>query len=229
MTDDDQDETVALRPEAWERLKGTLGDTDSGRRRDSVLASDTRTGDEIESSYDALDRTVELLSERVVPQPHDKPMARIVEPSLLGMGGRDSLSDEERATVAKRCERLYEDIVWLFAVNDGEGALISLERMLMLGHPHGDAREFLETNHDKLLHLYQDYMGPFDRVAVLGEVDPYVEMPAGYLEAQPMAEVLRCVNGKLTITEILENANVAPLVGCAALKQLHRAQVIEFA
>jgi hypothetical protein len=228
MSDDHEDDSVPLDPEAWKRLKGTLGDTDSGRRRDAVLASDDRTGDEIDSRYDALDRTVDLLSDRVVPQTHDRPIARIVEPSTLGQSGQDGRSEEERATVAKRCERLYEDIVWLFAVNDGEGALISLERMLMLGEPRGDAREFLETNHDKLLNLYQDYMGPFDRVARLGEVDPHVEMPAGYLDSQPIAEVLSCVDGKLTITEILEGAAVAPLVGCAALKQLQRAQVIEF-
>ena len=130
--------------------------------------------------------------------------------------------------MSERCDRLYEDIVWLFAVNDGEGALISLERMLMLGEPQGDAREFVNTNRDKLLSLYEDYMGPFDRVARLGEVDAHVEMPAGYLDSSPLSQVLDLVNGKLTISEILDQIQVPPLVGCAALKQLHRALVIEF-
>ena len=53
-------------------------------------------------------------------------------------------------------------------------------------------------------------------------------MPAGYLDSKPIAEVLELVDGKLTISEILERAQVSTLVGCAALKQLNRAQVVEF-
>ena len=232
MSDDHDEEPVALETGAWERLKGALSDTSSGRRRDEVLASDTRTGAEVGASYEALDRTVELLTGQVDRATYERPMARVVEPADLPEEPVETPEEPVEtpgpSVVSERCDRLYEDIVWLFAVNDGEGALISLERMLMLGEPQGDAREFVNTNRDKLLSLYEDYMGPFDRVARLGEVDAHVEMPAGYLDSSPLSQVLDLVNGKLTISEILDQIQVPPLVGCAALKQLHRALVIEF-
>ena len=220
MSDDHEDEPPLLEPESWERRRRA--------RRDEVLASDTRTGDEISADYQALDRTLHLLSERVETTTptttrrrvfHESP--RPPEPVAKPSGPTD---DE----VAQRIERLYEDIVWLFAVNDGEGALISLERMLMLGEPIGDAKEFVNTNRDKLLLLYEDYMGPFDRVALLGEVNAHVEMPAGFLSSHPLADTLALVDGKLTISQILERVDLPPLVGCAALKQLERSLVIDF-
>jgi len=228
MSDDLDQEPVTLEEESWARLKGALSDTSSGRRRDELLAADGRTTDEIGEAYQALDRALEILSERVDQTVVTAPIARVVEARQAAGAANTNLSEEERAVLAERCDLLYEDIVWLFAVNDGEGALISLERMLMLGEPQGDAKEFVETNHGKLLHLYEDYMGPFDRVTRLGDVDAHVEMPAGYLDAKPIAEVLQFVDGKLTISEILERAEVPTLVGCAALKQLNRAQVVEF-
>jgi len=228
MSDDLDQEPVTLEAESWARLKGALGDTNSGRRRDEVLASDDRSGENLDETYEALDRTLGFLSDRMGSSRTTTPIARVVEKTGPSGAGRKVLSAEERQVLAERCELLYEDIVWLFAVNDGEGALISLERMLMLGEPQGDAKEFVESNHGKLLHLYEDYMGPFDRVTRLGEIDAHVEMPAGYLNAEPIAEVLQLVDGKLTISEILERAEVSTLVGCAALKQLNRAQVVEF-
>lgn len=228
MSDDHDQERVLLEAETWARLKSALGDTSSGRRRDEILASDDQGDASLLETYEALDRTVDLLHKLVDPTPRTQPYARVLEPAYSVRGQRKTLTDEERQVLAQRCDRLYEDIVWLFAVNDGEGALISLERMLMLGEPQGDAKEFVETNRGKLLHLYEDYMGPFDRVTLLGEVDAHVEMPAGYLDARPIAEVLQFVDGKATISEILDRAQVPLLVGCAALKQLNRAQVVEF-
>ncbi len=228
MSDDHDQEPVPLEAESWARLKGALGDTNSGRRRDEILASDDRSDHSLQETYEALDRALGLLSERVGAPQLSGPVARIVETSSGEQPHGKALSAEERQVLTERCDRLYEDIVWLFAVNDGEGALISLERMLMLGEPLGDAQEFVETNRGKLLHLYEDYMGPFDRVTRLGEIDAHVEMPAGYLDAKPIAEVLQFVDGKLTISEILDLAQVPTLVGCAALKQLNRAQVVEF-
>lgn len=228
MSDDHDQERVLLEGETWTRLKGVLGDTNSGRRRDEILANDDRSDASLNETYEALDRTLDLLHKQVSPAPRTEPYARVLESVYQVSPGAKTLTDEERQILAQRCDRLYEDIVWLFAVNDGEGALISLERMLMLGEPQGDAKEFVETNRGKLLHLYEDYMGPFDRVTRLGEIDAHVEMPAGYLDAKPIAEVLQFVDGKATISEILERAQVPLLVGCAALKQLNRAQVVEF-
>ncbi len=228
MSDDHDQEPVPLEAEAWERLKAALADTGSGRRRDALIAEDDRSHDELTAGYEALDRALELLSDQLGAQRPSRPIARVVRPQGTATPPKPQLSDEERAVLAERCDRLYEDIVWLFAVNDGEGALISLERMLMLGEPQGDAKEFVETNRGKLLHLYEDYMGPFDRVTRLGEIDPHVEMPAGYLQVKPIADILELVDGTLTISEILERADVSRLVACAALKQLNRAQVVEF-
>ena len=173
MSDDLDQEPVTLEEESWARLKGALSDTSSGRRRDELLAADGRTTDEIGEAYQALDRALEILSERVDQTVVTAPIARVVEERHAAGASKTNLSDEERAVLAERCDLLYEDIVWLFAVNDGEGALISLERMLMLGEPQGDAKEFVEALRlETLVKRYSDYvMHPITIHELAGDAD----------------------------------------------------------
>jgi hypothetical protein len=71
----------------------------------------------------------------------------------------------DHAAIATRL--LYEDVIWLLGMNDGEGALISLERLLVTNPLQGEIGEFVELNKAKLLNLYEGYIGPFDKVPKL--------------------------------------------------------------
>ena len=125
----------------------------------------------------------------------------------------------------RAAELLYEDVLWLFAINDGEGALVSLERLLMLGVVEGEAREFVDINGDKLISLYEQVMGPFSKTPTRGDIGPG-EMPQGYLGHPALRNVLDLVDGRRTISKILEEATCSRLRACAALEQLHRARVV---
>ncbi len=125
----------------------------------------------------------------------------------------------------RAAELLYEDVLWLFAINDGEGALVSLERLLMLGHVEGEAREFVDINGEKLISLYEQVMGPFSKTPSRGDIGPG-EMPIGYLSHKALREVLELVDGERTIQKILDDATCSTLRACAALEQLHRARVV---
>lgn len=154
--------------------------------------------------------TTEILAEAAT-RPASKRVRRTVE------------TDHER----RAAELLYEDVLWLFSVNDGEGALISLERLLMLGRLDGEAREFVDLNADKLLHLYEGYIGPFTKVPVRGEVH-LDSMPRAYLEIPSLDRVWRLVNGERSIAQIMEASSpLTRLETCAGLEQLNRARVIQ--
>ncbi len=126
----------------------------------------------------------------------------------------------------KAAELLYEDVLWLFSINDGEGALVSLERMLMLGSLEGEAEEFLRLNGDKLLNLYEGYLGPFTKVPSRGETD-IGHMPIGYLEHGLMKSILDMVDGTRSIDAILQISPFSPLETCAGLEQLRRARILD--
>ncbi len=120
---------------------------------------------------------------------------------------------------------LYEDVLWLFSINDGEGALVSLERLLVLGQLEGEAAEFVRLNSDKLLDIYRDYMGSFDAVPRKGTI-ALDAMPDGYLDLKALASVHERVDGKLTIAQLVEASPLEPLTTCAALEQLKRSGVL---
>lgn len=206
----------------WRELETALADPNAWVRRDRIEREDPRPSDEIMSSYEALDRVVKRLRDHMGTQVASRPVAQLPpEPAPA-----DAWASDRKPHQQAVAELLYEDMVWLFSVNDGEGALISLERLLILGAPLAEAQEFLEVNEEKLLKLYEDYMGPFSRVAQREEVDAHVEMPAAYLEQGPLGEILAMVDGQVSIADILATASCTVIQGCAAIKQLHRAQLI---
>lgn len=129
---------------------------------------------------------------------------------------------DESAAVARM---LYDDVLWLFGINDGEGALISLERLLMMGQIDAEISEFLDLNGEKLLGLYEGYIGPFDKIPMLGDTSPD-SMPQGYLKQGPLSEIYGLIDGERSIGDIIDHCACTPLETCAALEQLNRARVI---
>ena len=121
---------------------------------------------------------------------------------------------------------LYEDVLWLFEINDGEGALISLERLLTIGQVDPDVAQFLDLNGAKLLALYEDYIGPFDKVPVRGETTPDA-MPAGYLSQGALKQVFEMIDGERSIADLIDASERTPLETCASVEQLHRARLVQ--
>ncbi|MEZ4265235.1 MAG: hypothetical protein R3F39_02565 [Myxococcota bacterium] len=120
---------------------------------------------------------------------------------------------------------LYEDVLWLFSINDGEGALVSLERLLVLGQIEGEAAEFMRLNSDKLIDIYREYMGSFDAVPRKGNTE-LDGMPDGYFDLEVLSSVHALIDGKLSIQKLIEASPLTPLTTCAALEQLKRSGVV---
>jgi len=122
---------------------------------------------------------------------------------------------------------LYDDVLWLFTINDGEGALISLERLLTIGQIDEEVSEFLDLNGDKLLGLYEGYIGPFDKVPMRGDTTPE-SMPAGYLSQGALDSVFGMIDGERSIADLIDSSDRTPLETCATIEQLHRARLVQF-
>ncbi len=118
---------------------------------------------------------------------------------------------------------LYGDTLWLLGINDGEGALISLERMLALRAPEGDIAEFVSLNQERLLGIYQNQvLGDFQAVLQIEASPDELRFPAWYAKQERVAAVRSLVDGKRTIAQILEASSMSPLETCCILAELKR-------
>ena len=139
-----------------------------------------------------------------------------------------SEEDNERGSASRLAsKRLYQDVLTLFSIQDGEGALISLERLLNIGNLDDEIEDFLRLNGHKLVALYENVLGPFTKIVRHGSV-AIDEMPKGYLDRGLLRDVFERVNGQKSIDELLDGLTEERLKACAALEQLHRARLIDF-
>ncbi len=122
---------------------------------------------------------------------------------------------------------LYEDVLWLLAINDGEGALISLERLLVRGEPSGELKEFLDLNEAKLLNLYEGFIGPFDVVLQRATPSANAEMPTAFTATTRVAALLGRIDGKTSIAKLIKASPYTPLETCCVLSQLRRAGLVK--
>ena len=134
---------------------------------------------------------------------------------------RDTLTRKRR-----QAELLYEDVIWLLAINDGEGALISLERLLVSSAISSDVQGFLEANRTKLLNLYGGYIGPFDKTPKRQKMRKGTDMPDSYKQNSRIAMVLELVDGKRNIKKVIKGSKLTPLETCCILNQLKRSGLI---
>ncbi|MCB9727629.1 MAG: hypothetical protein H6744_16800 [Deltaproteobacteria bacterium] len=166
--------------------------------------------DGLQAAADAVDEGP-TLGDAIPTRPPSKPMARVAPTAV----------DHARRVASL----LYEDVIWLFSINDGEGALVSLERLLVLGQLEGEAAEFVRLNSDKLVDIYREYMGGFDAVPRKGDTE-LESMPHGYFDLSALASVHALVDGKRSIQALVEASDLPPLTTCAALEQLKRSRVL---
>ncbi|MEC9072226.1 MAG: hypothetical protein VX938_07600 [Myxococcota bacterium] len=223
MSDMVQSESItSLSEAAQEALERSLTLPDARQRRDDVDQEDPRGAEELETYFESLDALIGLLEVHIAEaatRQMEVPKAKEPRPFVP-----PDPPPNDPMVVA---DQLYEDIVWLFAVNDGEGALISLERMLQMGEPKGEAKEFVDGNEAKLLQLYEDYMGPFDKWVSRGPMNPREDMPSSYLTQGSLSEIYELVAEGKTIQDMMDESPLSPLLTCATLKQLHRSHAVE--
>lgn len=118
---------------------------------------------------------------------------------------------------------LYSDALWLLGINDGEGALISLERMVALRAPQGDIAEFVSLNQERLLGIYQNQvLGDFGAVLHIEASPDALKFPAWYGTQERVGSVRTLVDGKRSIAQIVEASPMSPLETCCILAQLKR-------
>ena len=121
-------------------------------------------------------------------------------------------------------ERLYDDVLYLFESGDLDGALVSLERLLLLAGRNPEVREFVTLNESKLLKLYQRSLGDFSGVPKReARMEP---MPMSFLQRPAIARVFNAVNGETPFQDILEQVDSPAVDICAALNQLRRSRQI---
>ena len=121
-------------------------------------------------------------------------------------------------------ELLFDDALRLFRLGDSDGALISLERLLATAVLNEDLKDFIDANEAKLLDVYHAIIGPWEKIpSLVRNGDP---MPNGFFTSPKLGEVLPLVDGKVSMSAILEQAALTRLETLAVLSQLLRTKTI---
>jgi hypothetical protein len=117
-------------------------------------------------------------------------------------------------------EILFDDALRLFRLGDSEGALVSLERLLLTSQLNEDLNEFISANEERLLDLYEARIGPFSKIPI--RMEDGEPMPPSFYEESKVVTVLQVVDGRRSYTEILSLDSISRLEGVMVLSQLLR-------
>lgn len=124
-------------------------------------------------------------------------------------------------------QMLYEDVVTLFDLGDQPGAMISVERLLMLSPQAEELDLFFERNESTLKRIYEEYFGSLDRIPIpLRNAQP-VKIPTP--DAGTVMNILRMVDGQRTLRDVLRLSPLGHLRGLICLAHLARSGFIELA
>lgn len=123
---------------------------------------------------------------------------------------------------------LYDDIVMLSAMNDRDGLLISLERLLVLAKLEDHVRVFIDANEPKLIALYESHLKSFSRAPQMRPPAVDNTMPRVYLRGEKVAAVLAAIDGRATIADIVKQVGALTRIETlSVVAQLQRAGVID--
>ncbi len=117
-------------------------------------------------------------------------------------------------------EILFDDALRLFRLGDSEGALVSLERLLLTSNLNEDLSEFIVANEDRLVDLYETRFGSFHCIVELAEDGE--PMPSTFRAEAKVVSVLEAVNGARTYDEIMNALDLSRLEVVMVLSQLLR-------
>ncbi len=121
-------------------------------------------------------------------------------------------------------QNLYEDVRALFEIGDREGALISLERLIVLAPLAPQVEAFLEHNESRLLEYYEQAFGPWSRVVRMAEEN---RMPGGFTTLAKVVAVTSHVDGQRPLSDIISLSGLRTIEACAVLSQLVRSACLD--
>lgn len=123
---------------------------------------------------------------------------------------------------------LFDDIVMLSGMNDRDGLLISLERLLVMAKLEDHIKAFIDSNEVKLIGLYESQLKSFARIPKRAPAAVHNTMPRVFLRGEKVAAVLDLVDEKTSINDIIKRAApLTPIETCSVLAQLQRSGVLE--
>ncbi len=120
---------------------------------------------------------------------------------------------------------LYDDVRALFEIGDREGALISLERLVVVAPLSPQILGFLSHNEARLLEYYMGVFGPFTRVPALAPGEH--RMPAAYYAMDKIRLVANLIDGRRNVQQIIDQSGLSQIEACAVLSQLVRASALD--
>ena len=144
---------------------------------------------------------------------------------LPGLEVKRKLRLQQSISSSHMADGLFRDVRALFEIGDREGALVSLERLIVVAPMADQIESFLDHNESRLLNYYQSVFGPFSRVPKLTEGEP--AMPAGYFRMAKVHTIASLINGQRTVTEVIDGSGLRKIEACAVLSQLVRSSAVE--
>lgn len=120
---------------------------------------------------------------------------------------------------------LYNDVRALFEIGDREGALISLERLIVVAPIAPQIESFLAHNESRLLDYYQNVFGPFTRVVSIP--DEGRNMPAGYFTMDKVKVIWALIDGERSVQEIIDVSGLRVIEACSVISQLVRSAAVD--
>ena len=154
------------------------------------------------------------------PEPETKEVLEDEDsgPRNLDLSGRD--------ISWRSLDLLQEDVHRLFLLGDVMGALVSLERIVLVAGDRPHVRAFLARNAEKLLALYEQVFGGFDRVvedsADDGPLGPNIHGPT------LISEVRNAVDGERTMQEIMDTIDASNVECATVLHHMLRTRRVMF-
>jgi len=121
---------------------------------------------------------------------------------------------------------LQEDVHRLFLLGDVMGALVSLERVVLVAGDRPHVRSFLARNSDKLIQLYEQVFGGFERVVVL--VDDEIPLGPDIVGPVLIPNVKAAVDGSRTMREIMTTVDATDVEVATALHHMLRTRRVMF-
>ncbi len=122
---------------------------------------------------------------------------------------------------------LYEDVVRLFDLGDSAGAMISLERLVMLAPEAEELGIFLDKNGELLLRLYKEALGSMDRVPVPVKDRQPIKIPCDHPSL--LLDVLRQTDGHRNLRDLTRKVVAPELRTLIVLSHLARSGFVEIA
>lgn len=120
---------------------------------------------------------------------------------------------------------LYNDVRALFEIGDREGALVSLERLIVVAPIAPQIESFLAHNESRLLDYYHNVFGPFDRVISLPDDGP--NMPPGYFAIEKVQTIWSLIDGMMSVQQLIDASGLRTIEACSVISQLVRANAVD--